>query len=145
MNQSIPLFVNTFTAPTGAANQNAQPIQLRAPITQRADLLQYTIWFLACALKGAGGTDYTTKLTGSTTGTLRRDCKNALTGFDRNMVAACEAFIWYNAAIDLQGGGTTGTTAKQWTVNTAILNDLSIDELMSMRLFLMDNLLAKKL
>jgi len=141
MTPSIPIFANTQPNPTQGSSQVAAA-QLRGQKEDRLMRLKFEIWFMANALKGIGGTDYTSALTNAT-GSLHKLAATTLVGFDRDMLMALEAFMWNRAAT--ASGSTPGTTTGVWSVSNAkFLRDTNEDDLERMRLTLLDKILAIK-
>ncbi len=141
MTATIPIFANTGAAPTQGSSEVAGA-QLRGQKVNRLQRLKFKIWFMANVLKGIGGTDYTSNLVNSAT-SLNKVSINALVGFDRDMIGACDAFIWNRAAI--ASGSSPGTTAGTWAASNAkTLRDLNEDDLERMELELWDKIAAIK-
>lgn len=140
MTSSIPKFANTGPNPTQGTSEVAAS-QLRGQINS-INRLRYAVFFLASAVAAAGGTDYTSALAGSDTGTLRRDTQDALAGFDMDTLDALEAYIWLNSASSL--GGSPGSTASAWEASSKALKDVSEDDLKRMKVFLVNALAVRK-
>jgi hypothetical protein len=142
MTASIPIFASTGNNPTQGSAEVAAAA-LRGSLISDEQRLRFSIWFLANLLKGIGGTDYTAKMAGSATGYLRYDTTQALAGFDSDMVEAAEVFIYNRAA---QGSGSNPSTAvNTWAASAAKqLQGISEDDLLKMRLLLLDKIFAIK-
>ena len=141
MNASIPIFANTGANPTKGTSE-AVAANLRGQELQRIQRLRFMVWFLANALKGAGGTDYTTKLVSVDLGGLRNDANNALAGFDMDMLDAAEAFIYDNAAS--AAGSSPGADNIAWNSRSIALRDVSEQDLRRMKVWLLDLVFAAK-
>lgn len=141
MNASIPIFANTGANPTQGTSE-AVAANLRGQEIQRIQRLRFMVWFLANALKGAGGTDYTTALASVATGGLRKDATNALAGFDMDMLDAAEAFIYDNAAV--AAGSSPGADNIAWNGSSITLRDVSEQDLQRMKIWLLDLVFARK-
>lgn len=133
MTSAIPKFANTYVNPTTGTSETTTA-GLRDPNATNLDRLRYTVWFLAQAVKGAGGTDYTTNLRGQ----LRTDTTNALSQFLGNDLDAVEAWIWNNVATSQ--GGSPGASQSAWASDSIALCDLDGEDLKRMKIFLLNAL-----
>lgn len=138
MTSAIPTFANTNVNPSAGTSQTTA-VGLRDPNATNLDRLRYVVSFLAQAVKGAGGTDYTTDLRGQ----LRSDTADALSQFLGNDLDAVEVWIWKNVATSQ--GGTPGTTAAAWAANSIALRDLDEEDLKRMKIFLLNALAVASL
>lgn len=141
MTPSTPIFANTGAAPTQGSSE-ALAANLRGQELNRLQRLRFLVWFMANALKGIGGTDYTSNLVNGST-SLRTVANTALIGFDRDMMDALEAFIYNRAAI--AAGSSPGTSNLTWAASNAKnMRDLNEDDLNRMRVTLLDKIVAVK-